>query len=342
MHEFCYNVPTILNFMKCVLLLFLPILLALATIITPSCKKNEPDIPPEVEIEFKVPPYTGSKGPRQFIWSVGIFRGTTPFKFDEFTDTLNPVITASQVTDIKAKFVADPFIYKHNGLYYMFFEIMNATNYRGEIGYATSTDGLKWAYGSIVLREKFHLSYPYVFEHEGQIYMVPESHLDSTVRLYKALDFPTKWALDTILLSGSDFIDPSIVYFNQRWYIFATGVASNYLKLYSSTNLHGPWVEHPKSPVVVNSHHIARPGGRLLEYNGHLYRYAQDVVPYYGIQVFAFKITKISKTEYAEQVVSNTPVVKYGDYFWNRHGMHQVDVFMYADGYYYAVVDGYY
>jgi hypothetical protein len=34
----------------------------------------------------------------------------------------------------------------------------------GEIGLATSEDGLKWDYKQVVLNEPFHLSYPYVFE----------------------------------------------------------------------------------------------------------------------------------------------------------------------------------
>ncbi len=343
MHDFCYYEPTILNFMKPILLLLVLILGASGLLMLPSCTKEmQAEEQGKNDKLLLLPPYNGDKGPRKQIWSVGIYRGTTPFKFNEFTDSLNPVLSYIHVDDVAAKFVADPFIYNHNGLYYMFFEVMNATNFRGEIGYATSTDGLKWEYGRVVLRERFHLSYPYVFEHEGQIYMVPETHLDSSVRLYKAVDFPTKWELDKVLLKGYDFVDPSIIYYNAHWWLFVSNAASNTLKLFYADELKGSWIEHPMSPVVAKSAHFARPGGRLMVHNGQLVRFAQDDAPYYGVQVWGFKITELTPQRYAEQLVTYEPVVKYGNFNWNRHGMHQVDVFMYADGYYYAVVDGYY
>ena len=64
---------------------------------------------------------------------------------------------------------------------------------KGVIALASSADGFKWGYRQVVLDEPFHLSYPYVFEFEGEHYMVPESHQDRSLRLYRAVDFPTRW-----------------------------------------------------------------------------------------------------------------------------------------------------
>ena len=130
--------------------------------------------------------------------------------------------------------VADPFMLKANGTWYMFFEVMNEQSGRGEIGLAVSQDAFQWRYQQIVLREPFHLSYPYVFEWQNTYYMVPESYQAKSVRLYKAMEFPTRWTLVTTLLDGDDFIDPTIFHFNNHWWLFADLVPAALLCGYSS------------------------------------------------------------------------------------------------------------
>jgi hypothetical protein len=276
----------------------------------------------------------------QYIWSVGIYRGSSPFLLHEFSDTLNPVIDAASITDIDAKFVADPFVIQGDTLYYMFFEVLNQKSNKGDVGYATSIDGFHWEYKQIVLSERFHLSYPYVFKSNNEFYMVPETHLDSSVRLYKASHFPDQWEYVRSLVKGKSFVDPCIVFYNNRWWLFVSIRESNVLYLYSSAELNGEWKEHPLSPIVTDNYHFARPGGRMFEYNDNLYRFSQDDSPYYGIQVWAFRINELTVSNYSEELVSDQPVVKYGTDPWNIHGMHQVDIFMEKEGYWYAVVDG--
>ena len=60
-------------------------------------------------------------------------------------------------------------------VWYLFFEVMNSKSGKGEIGLAISKDCRAWTYQNIVLKEEFHLSYPYVFESDGDYYMIPES-----------------------------------------------------------------------------------------------------------------------------------------------------------------------
>ena len=116
------------------------------------------------------------------IWSIGIYEGTDPLTFSPATGVLNPIITALDITDIKARFVADPFMLWQNGAWHLFFEVLNNDRNKGEIGYAQSPDPVTWEYGGIVLKEKFHLSYPYVFAHEGETYMIPECAKSNAVR----------------------------------------------------------------------------------------------------------------------------------------------------------------
>ncbi|MEO8324214.1 MAG: hypothetical protein ABI618_00075, partial [Nitrospirota bacterium] len=119
-------------------------------------------------------------------WSIGVYTGSTPFELTDPEDISNPVLTAKDVKDIDAKFVADPFMAIKDGRFYLFFEVLNRANNQGDIGYAESEDGKKWEYKKILIDEPFHLSYPYVFEWENNDYLILESHEDLSIRLYRA------------------------------------------------------------------------------------------------------------------------------------------------------------
>ena len=272
-------------------------------------------------------------------WSIGVYEGSTPFNLAPPIDIKNPVLTAENVINLRARFVADPFMVINKGKYYLFFEVLNRATHQGDIGYAESVDGKKWEYKQIVVDEPFHLSYPYVFEWNKDYYMIPESGRDFSVRLYKATSFPDKWVFVGNLLSGYRYVDNSIVRYNDKWWLFVCTGQSNVLNLYYSDNLMGKWKPHPMNPIVKLNKHLARPGGRIILYNDKLYRFAQDCDPEYGMQVFAIEITKISEEFYEEKLASETPVVTMTGSGWNAAGMHQVDVQKVGDKWI-AVVDG--
>src|SRR3972149_5897581 len=102
----------------------------------------------------------------------------------------------------------------------MLFSRMNTKTSQGDSGYAESRDALHWRYKGIILDEKFHLSYPYVFKWKEDYYLIPESNNDLSVRLYKASPFPRKWNYIGNLLSGYHFVDPSIVRYKGKWWMF--------------------------------------------------------------------------------------------------------------------------
>src|SRR5258708_32646460 len=120
------------------------------------------------------------------MWSIGIQTGKTPLEFSDPVDIRNPVLTHTDVTDVSASFVADPFMIRAGSYWYMFFEVMNKDRGLGEIGLATSENALEWDYCRIVLREPFHISYPYVFRKNGRIFMVPETLGLGCIQVYVA------------------------------------------------------------------------------------------------------------------------------------------------------------
>ena len=274
-------------------------------------------------------------------WSIGIYAGTSPFHLSNPKGVKNPVLTVNNVNDVEAKFVADPFIIKDDSLFYMFFEVLNKKSNQGDIGLAESLDGFKWKYENIVIDEPFHLSYPYVFKWKGDYFLLPESHQDLSIRLYKAINFPYKWKFIGNLLQGYHFADPQIIKYNNYWWLFVCTNENDNLNIYYSKNLLGKWTHHPMSPVIKNNPHIVRGGGRIIEYNGELYRFAQDCYPGYGIQVFAFKILKLTATSYKEKILDNNPIIKASGFGWNKYGMHTVDPIYLGNSNWLSAVDGY-
>jgi hypothetical protein len=275
------------------------------------------------------------------IWSIGICAGKSPFDLASLAGVLNPVLTCQHVSDVPAKFVADPFMIQADGAWYMFFEVLNQQTNKGEIGLATSETGHRWVYHQIVLSEPFHLSYPYVFESNGDYYMTPETLRAGSVRLYKATDFPRRWTFLTSLISGS-CADPSVFQYDGRWWMFtcSTPYQHDTLRLYLADEIMGEWREHPASPIVTGDRRKARPGGRVLVLDNSIIRFAQDCFPAYGTQLRAFEVTELTPSTYVEKESSKSPVLSANGQGWNRTGMHHVDAHLLKDGRWLACVDG--
>src|SRR5690348_3959539 len=89
------------------------------------------------------------------IWSIGIFSGPSLSELKPVPGIEMPVLSAQHVTDVRAEFVADPFMIQAKNTWNMFFEVMNSQTDKGDIGLAASRDGLKWDYQQIVLSEPF-------------------------------------------------------------------------------------------------------------------------------------------------------------------------------------------
>ncbi len=272
-------------------------------------------------------------------WAIGIYEGSSALELRESAGVANPVLTAGDVSDIDAAFVADPFVVVDDATYHMFFEVWNRATGHGDIALARSPDGFHWDYQRVVIDEPFHLSYPYVFRWEDDYYMIPESEQDRSVRLYKAVAFPQRWELHATLLWGYHFTDPSIFRYHDRWWLFASFAESDVLRLYHADQLRGPWAEHPESPIVREDPNIARPGGRMLQTDGRIYRFAQDDYPTYGNQLRAFEITELTTTTYEETLASPEPILQASGVGWNKLGMHHVD-HHFIDGRWIVYVDG--
>jgi hypothetical protein len=246
--------------------------------------------------------------------------------------------------------VADPFLAKIGSGWQMFVEVQQQ---RGEVGLATSTNGLDWTYQGIVLSEPFHLSYPQVFEWQDEVYMVPESYQANAVRLYRADPYPTRWLYLGDILTGAAYSDATLLRRGDRWWLWVQIPDVRALRdpappsstfasvhLFWSDALTGPWVSHPLNPVVQGDPRRARPAGRPVEYGGRTLRFSQDCVPTYGSAVRVMEVVTLTPEDYEERELPQSPLLAGTGVGWNAEGMHHIDLHRVEDGSWIAAVDG--
>lgn len=277
---------------------------------------------------------------RKTPWAIGVLAGPTPFDLRPIQGVTNPVLTGSDIHDFSADFVADPFQIRTEAGFFLFFEVWNDARGLGEVAVARSPDGRRWEYDKVVMTQPYHLSYPSVFRHQGQFYMITDSYQDDDVKLFRASRFPYDWEQVATLLEGEPFVDPTVFEDGGRWWMFSSEVTNRTLRLHSAPDLLGPWSEHPASPLIRDNGHISRPAGRVTRYQGSLYRFTQDCDPNYGLSVSAFRITTLTPEAYGEEATPGNPVIQRGVYPWGALGMHHLDPLQLEDGTWQAVVDG--
>ena len=287
-------------------------------------------------------PYLCYSGPAEGIWSIGIYDldvNGRSIKLHERQG--NPFLTAADVKDMPARFVADPFLIQEQGTFYLFFEALGVD--RGVIGLATSADGLHWRYERIVLEEPFHLSYPNVFKWKDDYYLVPESSAVNSVRLYKATHFPDGWQFVKQIITDRALVDSTVLTHQGLLWLFSSSRDSQNLYLFYADRPEGPWREHPGSPIVRGNGRDARPAGNILDTGERLIRFSQDSEEYgekYGKAVRGFEIMTLTREEYRERPLEDNPLLKDSGAGWNGMGMHQISASPVNRGRWIAAVDG--
>ncbi|MEM9623064.1 MAG: hypothetical protein AAF993_15540 [Pseudomonadota bacterium] len=278
-------------------------------------------------------------------FSIGIYTGNSPLTLSQPHNISNPVLTAADVWDVPAGFVADPFMLTKNDRWFMFFEVFNKVLRRGCIGVASSEDCQRWQYMGTAVKESFHMAYPQVLQHDGEVLMIPDTP-GQGVRLYRAVDFPLRWDFVETIVADTTIVDPTLTFYNDQWWLFAGGLTSDGnvlpMRIYHATQLEGPWREHPQSPIATTDIKSARPSGAIVAFDDRLYRFAQDGEPTYGSRVRGFEITDLTPGTYQEREVEGSPLLEAGPAHWQSGGMHHMDAHEIESDRWVACVDGWF
>ncbi|MET4632601.1 glucosamine inositolphosphorylceramide transferase family protein [Kaistia defluvii] len=229
-----------------------------------------------------------------------------------------PVITPSgfrRLADDGQRFYADPFLWEHDGKRYLFVEEFPYATGKGVLSLSEIDGDGKIDRPRVIFETDCHLSYPFLFEHEGAHWMIPETSARRTVELYRADPFPDRWTLHSVLLENVDLGDATLQKVGDIWWMFASSrerwtSSWDALSLYRAPSPFGPWEPHPGNPVMVDLH-AARPAGRILEIGGRLVRPVQNCDGLYGAALGFAEIRTLTSEAYAQTL--SAMVLPWGD-----------------------------
>ena len=202
------------------------------------------------------------------------------------------------------RIVADPFVAPVGGNPYLFFEDLRYDDGKGTISYLPLDGDYRPDRIRSAFETPYHLSYPYPVVHEGTTYVVPEMAESSDITMYE-LHAPEKWERVATLVAGNRGIDPTIVEYGDRWWLFCTrldDLPQTNLYVYHAPHPTGEWVPHANNPVKTDVR-SARPAGTPWVDDGTLYRPSQYCAGGYGKKVVVNRIQTLTPTAFAERRV---------------------------------------
>ncbi|MCX6306468.1 MAG: hypothetical protein NT040_16010 [Bacteroidetes bacterium] len=178
-----------------------------------------------------------------------------------------------------------------------------------------------------------HLSYPYVFEHDGTVWCVPESYQSSRITLFRRDTAGGTFVHDRVLLAGVRAVDPTLIFYNGMWWLFFTDreYSNTHLFLYHSKELTGEFKPHRLNPVKIDIR-SARPAGTPFIREGVLYRPAQDCSVTYGGRVVLNRVVRLTTDDFAEEPVNYIEPVRGSRYSKALHTISSAGAFTLIDG----------
>ncbi|PSJ58895.1 glucosamine inositolphosphorylceramide transferase family protein [Pseudaminobacter soli (ex Li et al. 2025)] len=199
------------------------------------------------------------------------------------------------------RFYADPFPFEWQGRRFIFVEDFLHGGDKAVISVAEVFGDGSATVPRCVLEEPYHLSYPQVFSHDGEIWMLPEGGAGGNLVLYRAEAFPDRWERHEVLISEWELYDATVLEHSDRLWLFATqrdgyGSASDTLVVFHAKSLQGPWLPHPANPVRINRA-AARPGGRFVRVGDRIVLPLQDGTGEYGGALGLADLVELDETK---------------------------------------------
>lgn len=238
-------------------------------------------------------------------------------------------------------FQADSFLFVKEDELFLFYELQHWDD-PGCIAMVKTKDLKTWTKPQIVLQQPFHLSFPYVFEDNGTIYMIPESQESDSIRLFKANEDLTSFTYIRTLLQQErkdgihyNYNDSHIYRKEGKYYLFTSYQKDwmYYQELYVADDLlNGKFVKHPASPICINNEY-GRNGGSLIHFDGRLLRVTQDCHENYGDNVSLLEITRLDEEHYEEKLFRRNIFPKNSIFI---DGGHQLNIASFKGAYIYA------
>lgn len=236
----------------------------------------------------------------------------------------------------KDEFWADPFLFNHGSDLYIFFECYpNSTN-KGIICCGKLVNN-QLEEIQVILDLPYHLSYPFVFEEDGEIYMIPETCKNKRLEIYKCTSFPNKWELFSKGFEGESVADTT--YYQDkngdRWLFLNKAVLNNghntELHIFQIDSLQLKNIKpHLKNPVIIDARK-ARCGGAIFLDGDKVIRPSQNnSMGIYGYGLNLNEILNLSLEAYEEKTIKQIYPNFHKDIIATHH-LHQLEHFFVID-----------
>ena len=173
---------------------------------------------------------------------------------------------------------ADPFLIEKDGETYIFAELYDYALRRGLIAYTKIKKRGKMKWKKIIC-EDYHMSYPYIFEYENNIHIMPETRDNTELCVYRAIEFPDKWEKIKVLRSDEKIVDTTLFNVGEKYYALTYDIEDN-------NRYHLRWIDFSDKDgdkeLFQNDSKRVRPAGCFFEKDGKTYRPAQICDNMYG------------------------------------------------------------
>jgi len=255
-------------------------------------------------------------------WLLLAGRCTDPPRSAPEPTTLTPISPPDHA------FWADPFVWCRDDRCWVFFEDYPYSTEIGRISAIELDPGLRPVGEAVtVLQGPDHLSYPYLIEWEGHLYMVPEKAHSGSLDAYRCVEFPRRWEHACTLIRGERIADASLFPHQGRWWLLAAvkrrglQLSESLFAFYADRPLSAHWTPHQANPIV-RDFSRARPAGRILRDDpDRLLRPSQDCVPRYGHGLNLSEILELSPSRYHERLIWH----RSGEEMGGWQGLHHMD-----------------
>ncbi|MBR0559267.1 glucosamine inositolphosphorylceramide transferase family protein [Neokomagataea anthophila] len=190
------------------------------------------------------------------------------------------------------RFLADPFGFWRDDTLYVFVEAFDYRDAKGVIDVLVYDQSFTLQERFRALETPWHLSYPYVFEHDGVMYMLPEASGSGRLTLYRATQFPLGWEVVPEFDFPQAAVDATPLFHEGRWWLFwnppgTKDERQSVLALSTADSLVGPWQYRG---IIHQDRAGARPGGTPVVVADGVILPVQDCRGTYGRGIRLLKI----------------------------------------------------
>ena len=199
------------------------------------------------------------------------------------------------IIPIDSGWIADPFLLEYQNEHYLFAEYVSGK--KGEIAYYRFINN-KPVFQKVIISENYHLSYPCVFTHGADVYIIPESADNHSIDLYKAVSFPDRWEKVSQLAEGI-YYDTTYVNYKGKDYLITYSPKKGIFEL-EVLKFDVDSGKAEKLAELQYKENIGRPAGRVYLENGELIRPAQDCSRKYGESLLFYRVDGLEAGEFSE------------------------------------------